>query len=215
MGKKITGFVPGKASSTKVRTADKVKEVASKVGAYESSQFDSLSIGDIFSVPPIGHDCFGYDPNATIVHRNRTYQDQQTLDIYKNGSLEAHEAHIRSCFRNAPIVSTNGDVDFRNQLLVEKKTFRKRGIKPDGSINYIENPEVCTDFDDHTNVNYLRMSKTASNWDVIEALAGSKWKVTHTVIAESLRYRTGLPPVQHFLFIPIIQRIGEWDDDVK
>lgn len=215
MGKKVTGFIPGKASSTKVRTADKVKEIASKTGAYESSQFDSFTVGTIFGVPPIDHACFGYDPNAIIVHRGKTYQDQHTLDVYKGDSLEAYEAHFRSCLRNAPIVSTNGDVDFRDQLLVEKKTFRKRGVKADGSINYVENPEICTDFDDHTSVNYLRMSKTASNWDVIEALAGSKWKVTHVVIAESLRYRTGLPPVQHFVHIPIFQRIGEWDDDVK
>ena len=215
MGKKIIGFVPGKASTTKVRTEQKVKDVASKAGAYEASQFDSFTVGTIFAVPPIDHDCFGYDPNATIVHRNRTYQDQQTLDVYRNDSLEAYEAHFRSCFRNAPVVSTNGDVDFRDQLLVDKKTFRKHGVKPDGSINYIENPEVCTDFDDHTDVNYLRMSKTANNWDVIKVLAGSKWKVSHTVIAESLRYRTGLPPVQHFIHIPIFTRIGEWDDDVK
>jgi hypothetical protein len=57
------------------------------------------------------------------------------------------------------------------------------------------------------------MSRTANDWDVISALAGGIWEVSHMVIAESRAFRKGLPPRQIFINIPIFKRIGDWDGE--
>lgn len=198
--------------TTTVREETALKAATSTTGTIEYSPYSVFPVGTIIRVAPVGHKLFGYDPQLTFKVGKREYTDQTGLYVFLNEDDTATAVHFMGSFRNRPAYSTNGDVDLLDQLLVQKKVFKIKGFTPEGVKTYIEDPVPCTDFDDDKDINYLRFGKAVSDWKVIETLAGGKWKVTHHVIAETRIFRKGLPPRQHHMHIPILKRIGEWDD---
>lgn len=212
MAKKVSGFQPAPKSETSTRGEAAVKAATSTSGTIEYSPYSVFPVGLIFRVPPVDNECFCWDPNLTFNVGRKEYTEQEGLYIYRMNEFTPTPVHFMGCFRNRPAISFGGDDDLTDQLLIRKVTFRKNGFTPEGVRIYTENTVPCTDFDDTNDINYLRLSKTVNNWTVIEKLAGGKWEVTHHVIAETRQFRKGMPPRQIFMNIPILKRIGEWDD---
>lgn len=195
-----------------ISTPEAVEAATKETGLITYSPYSVFPIGTEVSVAPIGDKCFGLNEHLTFRVGSREYTDQRGLFVYLNDSTEPTPVHFTGAFRSRPSVSNTGDDDFLQQLLEHKITFIKKGFTADGVRVYDKNPVPCTYFDDTTDINYLRMSREKSDWAVIQALAGHRWKVIDMVIAETRQFRKGLPPRQIFMNIPILKRIGVWDE---
>lgn len=195
-----------------VTDADAIKTATATTGSIEYSPYSVFRPDTIVAIAPIGSPHFVYSEKLTFKSGRREYKDQRGIFVYVNGSSESRAVHFTGTFRNRPAISNSGDDDCLHQLLVQKIMFEKDGFSSEDRRVYKQSENPCTDFDDVTNVNYLRMSATASDWDVLQALAGFRWKVTHMVIAESRRFETGKDPKRIFIRIPIFQKLGAWNE---
>ena len=207
------GFTPVPTGDNNLRGESAVKNATAITGRIEYSPYSVFPVGKVIAVAPVDSKFFAINEHLTFKVGAREYTDQRGIYVYLDGEKTPTPVHFSGCFRGRPAVSNSGDDDFLDQLLVQKKTFVKSGFTGEGVRVFKESPVPCTDFDDDKSINYLRMSRTANDWDVISALAGGKWEVSHMVIAESRAFRKGLPPRQIFINIPIFKRIGNWDGE--
>lgn len=210
MATKKYGAVPSD-STTLMRGEAAVKAATVVTGNIEYSPYSVFPAGTIIRVAPIDHESFGIDDDLTFKVGSREYTQQRGIYIFVDEDETPRPVHFSGCFRNRPATSNSGDDDFLHQLLEKKITFIKGGFTPEGVRLYTQNPNQCRDFDDKAGINYLRMSRTTTDWEVIQALAGKSWKVDHMVIAETRRFQKGLPPRQIYMNIPILVELGSWD----
>lgn len=213
MSKKTYGAVSSN-SSTLVRGEAAVKAATIVTGNIDYSPYAIFPAGTIIRVAPIDSDSFGLDDNLTFKVGAREYTEQRGLYVFVDDEDTPRPVHFSGCFRNRPVVSNSGDDDFLHQLIEKKITFIKKGFTPEGVRIYTESPAPCTEFDDKEGVNYLRMSRTTTDWEVIQKLAGKAWKVDHMIIAETRRFQKGLPPRQIFMNIPILVELGPWNKEI-
>lgn len=207
--KRNYGVVP--TGTTVIRGEAAVKAATVTTGKIEYSPYSVFPEGTIVRVAPLDSESFGFTEHITFKVGSREYTEQRGLYVFLDNEETPRPVHFTGCFRNRPTVSNSGDDDFLQQLLEKKITFIKKGFTAEGVRTYAENPVKCTEFDDKQGINYLRMSRTTTDWEVIEKLAGKAWKVDHMVIAESRAFRKGLPPRQIYMNIPILVELGPWN----
>lgn len=196
-------------SANSINDVEALKEATSTTGIRASSIFSSFQKNEIIRVAPVGNKHFRFKPEHEFEENGRVYKEA-SLFIYKNLDMRPEQVPYARRFRSKP--ATAGAEDLLHQLLVEKTIFKISGYTEEGRPVYEKLPNPCTYFDDPQDINTMRMSPLVSDFDVITALAGSAWKVVDVIIAETRRFRKGVPPLQRYMYIPILKRVGEWDD---
>lgn len=195
-----------------VKTQEAVKAITKESGIIAYSPYAVFPMGTKVLIAPIGSDYFGFSDKLTFKVGSREYTEQRGLFVFLDGATVATPVHFTGSFRARPAISNSGDDDFLQQLLEQKKVFVKKGFTAEGVRIYAEDPVPCVYFDDPTDINHMRMSRVTSDWDVIQMLAGHEWEVVDMVIAETRRFQKGLPPRQMYMNIPILKKIGDWEE---
>lgn len=197
-------------SANSISDVEALKEATSTTGIRASSIFSSFQKNEIIRVAPVGDKKhFRFKPEHEFEEGGKVYKEA-SLYIYKNLDMRPEQVPYARRFRSKP--ATAGAEDMLHQLLVEKTIFKISGYTEEGRPVYEKLPHPCTYFDDPQDINTMRMSPLVNDFDVITALAGGAWKVVDVIIAETRRFRKGVPPLQRYMFIPILKRVGEWDD---